>query len=73
MMVMFVMIRESIMAMIMFIMLLKVMMMMIAMIREHDAGDAHVNDQQEDGPLSNDLSRPDGRAELRCPRLHRQL
>ena len=60
MMVMFVMIRESIMAMIMFIMLLKVMMMMmIAMIREHDAGDAHVNDQQEDGPLSNDLSRPD--------------
>ena len=59
MMVMFVMIRESIMAMIMFIMLLKVMMMMIAMIREHDAGDDHVNDQQEDGPLSNDLSRPD--------------
>ena len=67
MMVMIVMITERIVTM---IMSLKVM---IAMITEHDAGDAHVNDQQEDGPLSNDLSRPDGRAELRCPRLHRQL
>ena len=57
MMVMIVMITESIVTRIMFIMSLKVMM--ISMIREHDAGDAHVNDQQEDGPLSNDLSRPD--------------
>ena len=53
MMVMIVMITERIVTM---IMSLKVM---IAMITEHDAGDAHVNDQQEDGPLSNDLSRPD--------------
>ena len=60
-----------VMIMIMFIMSLKVMM--IALIREHDDGDDHVDDQQEDGPLSNDLSRPDGRAELRCPWLHRQL
>ena len=55
-MVMILMIPESIVTRIMFIMSLKVMMVMI---REHDAGDAHVNDQQEDGPLSNDLSRPD--------------
>ena len=56
MMVMILMITESIVTRIMFIMSLKVMMVMI---REHDAGDDHVNDQQEDGPLSNDLSRPD--------------
>ena len=71
MMVMILMITESIVTRIMFIMSLKVMM--IALIREHDAGDDHVDDQQEDGPLANDLSRPDGWAELRCPRLHRQL
>ena len=39
-----------------------------------DDGDDHVVHQQEAGPLPHGrLSRPDWRAELRRPRLHRQL